>query len=271
MMGGMCGILMGMKSVFRYVLCVLAVLAIVFVGWVVIPYRSILAQHSCSDAVFNDEHIEQYVSFATSDGEKLSGWFFNRGKGTELVICYAGNACNAGMFASLAQMDSARSYLMLNYRGYGGSSGRLKESNMVADACEALQYFSRELQTERVTLLGFSLGTGVAVQVAARMSEVDKIVLVAPFDSMMAVAGVSGLKKWILKDHFYSIEYAPSVECPVHILFSIEDTVVRPEQTQRLAAAFQVPVQAVKVTGSHSDVISLSENCKIIEQMLGGE
>lgn len=257
----------GMKSVFRYVLCVLVVLAVVAVGWVVVPYRSVLAQSSCSDAVFNDEHIEQYVTFATSDGEKLSGWFFNRGKGGELVICYAGNSCNAGMFTGIARMDSGRSYLMLNYRGYGGSSGRLKEANMVADACEALLHFSRELQTERVTLLGFSLGTGVAVQVAARMPEVDKIVLVAPFDSMAAVAGVSGLKKWILKDHFNSIEYAPSVKCSVHILSSTEDEVVRPVQTLRLAEAFTVPVQVVKVTGSHTDVIALPENWKIIDQM----
>lgn len=261
----------GMKSVFQYVLCVLVVLAVVAVGWVVVPYRSVLAQSSCSDAVFNDEHIEQYVTFATSDGEKLTGWFFNRGKGSELVICYAGNSCNAGMFTGIARMDSGRSYLMLNYRGYGGSSGRLKEANMVADACEALLHFSRELQTEQVTLLGFSLGTGVAIQVAARMPEVDKMVLAAPFDSMVAVTGVSGLKKWILEDHFYSTEYAPSVKCPVHIIFSMEDMVVRPEQTLRLAATFKVPVQAVKVSGSHTDVIAMPENRKIIEQMLRDE
>ena len=266
-MGGGYGILWWMKSGFRYLLCVLAVFAVVVVGWVFIPYRSILAQEACSDAVFNDEHIKQYVTFATSDGEKLSGWFFNRGQESELVICYAGNSCNAGMFTDMARLDSTRSYLMLNYRGYGESSGRLKETNMVDDACEALRYFSRELQTERVTLLGFSLGTGVGIQVAARMPEVDKIVLAAPFDSMAAVTGVSGLKKWILKDHFYSIDYAPSVKCPVHILYSIEDTVVRPEQTHRLVAAFRVPVQVVKVTGSHTDVIALQENQKIIEQM----
>ena len=244
---------------------ILLVVFISFARWLFVPYRSILAQKSGGkDSEVNKVYCAQYVKFQTSDGETLTGWFFNRGKGSQLVICYPGNSCNAGMFVNYAEQDTKRSYLMLNYRGYGESTGRLKESNMVSDACEALQYFSSSLQADNITLFGFSLGTGVAVQVASRMPNVDKLVLAAPFDSMAAICGISNIEKIILKDHFDSVRHAHLVNCPVYVQYSLGDTVVRPENTRKLIDSFRCNVTERIVKGTHENVVSLPLNQKYI-------
>lgn len=240
-----------------------------FICWIFIPYRSIIAQSSStSDDVYNRQFAENYIVFKTQDGELLSGWFFRRGKGTELVVCIPGNYCNAGMFAAIAQNDNTRSYLMLNYRGYGNSTGRLKEANMVNDVREISRHYASEIQTDKIILLGFSLGTGVAIQAAARNSEIDKIILVAPFDSMIDMTNVSTIARLILKDHFNSIDYAPEVKCPVYVIYSEDDKVVFPERTRRLISQFSRPVVAKKGTGSHTDIISLPENVQYIYEAL---
>lgn len=236
-----------------------------FLCWLFIPHRSILAQQSGGrDEIVNQTFSEFYIKFKTSDDEILSGWFFNRGEGTPLVVCYSGNSCNASMFIPYAQQDMSRSYLMINYRGYGNSTGRLKEDNMVSDACEALKYYTAELGTHDVILLGFSLGTGVAVQVASRTPQVDKLVLAAPFDSMAAICGVTGIRKFFLKDHFNSVDYAPLIKCPVHVVYSLTDSVVRAENTQNLLKAFKCPLTVQKVHGEHSEVISNLYNMNLI-------
>ena len=225
--------------------------------WICIFPRSILAQKTnIQDYFYNQSYKDNYINFTTSDGEILSGWFFNRGKGSPLVVCFPGNSCNAGMFTSYAENDPKRSYLMLNYRGYGSSTGHLNEKNMVSDACEALAYYSRELKTIDVSLLGFSLGTGVAIQVCAHSPEVNRLILLAPFDSMAAICGVTSPKKYFYTDFFESISYAPTITCPVHVIYSKDDTVVRPENTHCLLKTFKCPLYIHIESGSHSDIIN---------------
>lgn len=231
--------------------------------------RSILAQASTlRDSVYNDVSARHYVFFQTSDGAQLSGWFYDRGEGSELVVCYPGNACNAGMFIEYAEADVARSYLMLNYRGYGSSSSLLSEENMVQDAKEALLHFSGRIKAEKVTLLGFSLGTGVAVQVAASGAPVARLVLAAPFDSMAHICGISGVGRLLTKDHFDSVRFAPDVTCPVFVVYSREDSVVPPCNTGRLLSAFNIIPSVKVVNGTHGEVISHPDNRRLIIDVL---
>ncbi|MBR4310206.1 MAG: alpha/beta hydrolase [Akkermansia sp.] len=240
-----------------------------FVGWVFIPHRSLLAQCSgTDDAPYNREHREHYIHFETSDKETLTGWFFDRGEGKEIVICYPGNSCNAGMFIPFAMKDTNRSYLMLNYRGYGNSSGRLEENNMISDACEVIKAYSQRSGEAGISLLGFSLGTGVAVQVASKIEKLNRIVLVCPFDSMASICNLTGPKKYIVKDHFDSLSAAPLVQCPVYIIYGTEDTIVPPKNTYRLINALKKQPRITSVKAGHADAVGLPINQQIILQSI---
>ena len=229
--------------------------------WILVPYRSTLAQ-KCggSDDSYNKNYYKYYVHFQTSDNETLSGWFFYRGQESNLVVCFPGNYCNAGMYITFAEHDKSQSYLMLNYRGYGASTGRLNEGNMVSDACEAIRYYKNKYDFKSVKLLGFSLGTGVAIQVAARTSGIQKIVLAAPFSSMADTCGLSGIRKKFYKDHFNSLEHAPYISSPVYILYSEKDCTVVPESTKKLINALRAPLTIQKLLGTHNDIITTPAN-----------
>lgn len=256
-------------AITKILACILFCVILVVSLWVLIPHRSTLAQKSgVPDDVYNKNYYKHYVCFQTSDHETLSGWFFYRGQDSDLVVCYPGNCCNAGMFTSFAEQDQSQSYLMLNYRGYGASTGRLNEENMVRDACEVIRYYRNKYKIKSVKLLGFSLGTGVAIQVAAQTPDIKKVVLAAPFSSMAETCNLSEIRKLIIRDHFNSLSYAPSVSAPIHIVYSEEDITVRPESTQKLIKEFPGAPIVQKLNGSHNDVINLPMNQKIILQAL---
>jgi pimeloyl-ACP methyl ester carboxylesterase len=82
--------------------------------------------------------------------------------------------------------DLSRSRLyLLHYPGYGGAAGRPSETALVADALALFDQVAA--RHPRVTVIGRSLGSGVAIQVASARP-VERLVLVTPYDSLMEIA-----------------------------------------------------------------------------------
>lgn len=196
------------------------------------------ADQEMPDAAYGNKDYS--IGIEAQDGTILRGWFFNRGEGTPLVVCYGGNAMNVGYFTQMASADTSRSYLLMNYRGYGDSAGEPSEQLLVQDARHCLN-IARKLLVEpaSVSLVGFSLGSGVAVQVAAA-EQVDSLVLVCPFDSMTEVACnfVPLLPRLLPLDSWESASYAPQIRCKVSIMRAKYDNIVPASSTDALIKAF---------------------------------
>lgn len=204
-------------------------------------------------------HTEHATTMMANDGTVLRGWFFNRGEGTPLVVFYGGNAMNVGNFVNIAAADPTRSYLLMNYRGYGGSEGKPSETDLVLDARQCIAH-ARSLQGGPATplaLVGYSLGSGVAMQVAA-MENPASLVLICPFDSMTEVAcnQVAFLPRILPMDNWNSAIIAPTVTCPVTIMRAQTDDIVPTESTDRLIRSFNTP-PAVKIyPADHNSIFS---------------
>src|SRR5258708_2882025 len=118
-------------------------------------------------------------------------------------------------FAPFApQSYGERAVLLVNYRGYGSSGGRPSESHLVSDALEIFDWAAAraDLDRDRIAVHGRSLGTGVAVQVAAA-KPVRCVVLTSPFTSALDVAKeiYPSLPVSILMRHvFVSLPHAPT-------------------------------------------------------------
>lgn len=182
----------------------------------------------------------EQVEIKAADGVALRGWFFNRGQNSPLVVYYGGNAMNVGAFVEMAQSDTTRSYLLINYRGYGNSEGEPAEAALVQDACHCLHVARKKIgNPASVTLVGFSLGSGVATQVAA-LENPDALILICPFDSITEVACnfVPVLPRLLPLDTWKSAAYAPKISCPVTILRASYDSVVPRDSTDALIHAF---------------------------------
>ena len=133
-----------------------------------------------------------------------------------------------------------RAVYLLPYRGYANSDGAPSEPALIDDALAL--YDEAVVRHHGIAVIGRSLGSGVAVQLAARRS-VERLALVTPFDSLAAVAQVHYPfvpVRWLLQDHYESWRYAAMVHCPVSILAAAQDELVPPANTQRLAASFRL-------------------------------
>ncbi len=215
----------------------------------------------------------QPVAFTTADGTVLRGWLRHGGIGAPLVVVYGGNNVNVGAFAGISRLAAHSSVLLLNHRGYGESEGRPTERAVVDDARQALQHFRRLLgEPERVILLGFSLGTGVATQVAAT-EPVDQLVLACPFDSVLATGcqHIPLLPELIPMDHFRSDLAAPQVRCPVTVFMATQDTIVPNERTLNLIRHFTgTRVQLHRIPCGHNEVMFQAKTLELLQPLLQG-
>jgi len=161
-------------------------------------------------------------------------------EGRRALVYFGGNAedVSLNMPGFSAGLPDTAIYL-LNYRGYGGSSGRPSENALFKDA---LTLFDQaHARHPDIDVVGRSLGSGIAVYVASRRP-VARLVLVTPFDSLQALAARQfpyvpvGL---LLQDKFESWRYAPHVNAPTVIIAADHDEVVPRASTELLRSRFK--------------------------------
>ncbi|MGE5616113.1 MAG: alpha/beta hydrolase, partial [Bacillota bacterium] len=152
----------------------------------------------------------QSVEFTARDGTRLRGVLvLPAAAPAPLVIYYGGNAEEVTQRSSeVARTYGDAAVLLVNYRGYGQSEGRATESALIADALEIHDWAVRQpgIDGHRIVLHGRSLGTGVAVAVAAARP-VRGVVLTSPFGSArdIAVEAYPWLPvRWLLRHPFDS-------------------------------------------------------------------
>ena len=197
-------------------------------------------------------------------GVTLAGWFFKNeiGRGHPLVVYYGGNAEDVSLnFADLGRFN-ARSFLFMNYRGYGGSDGKPSETALLSDALFVIDHLvaAEGVDPAHIVLMGRSLGSGVAVHVAAKR-RVGGVILVTPFDSLVNVARSHypifpvGL---MLKHRFDSAALAPNITTPALFLTASNDQVVPVRFAKKLESVWAGPVTAVTVAGTDHNTIETS-------------
>ena len=155
------------------------------------------------------------------------------------VLYFGGNAEDvARTVPSLRALFPQRAIYALHYRGYGGSGGRPSEQALVGDAVQVLDRLRP--RHPDVLVIGRSLGSGVAVQLAARRP-LQRLILITPFTSIASVAAhryplvpVSLL----LRDRFDSERQAPRVHAPTLIVAAGRDEVIPVQQARLLARRF---------------------------------
>jgi pimeloyl-ACP methyl ester carboxylesterase len=169
------------------------------------------------------------------DGVTLRGWEVNPGRDRALVY-YGGNGEGLDWLVPElgARFPDHTSYLVA-YRGYGASGGTPSEPSLTTDAL-AVHDHAVERHPGGVDVVGRSLGSGVAMQVAVRRP-VQRLVLITPFDSLVATA--ADLFPWLpvrhlLRDRWDSAAVAHRLRAEVLVVRAGRDAVVRPPRTDRL-------------------------------------
>jgi len=201
------------------------------------------------------------VRITVRDGTTLAGVLVKPPiERAPLVIYFGGNAEEVTAFAPFAaQSYGERAALFVNYRGFGASGGAPGERAIVADGIEIHDWAAarNDLDKARIAIHGRSLGTGVAVQVAAARTP-RCVVLTSPFDSARAVA--QRVYPWLpvsvlIRHPFDSAAYAPRLKVPVLVIMGSADDIIPASHSQRLASLWGGPVERLLLEGfGHNDL-----------------
>lgn len=187
------------------------------------------------------------------DGTRLHAWHVNGASGAPLVLYFGGNAEDVSWMVGEAQRRAPGSaWLLVDYRGYGSSGGSPSEKALVADALEWYDHAARELAAREIFVFGRSLGSGVAVQLAAER-QVAGVILVAPYDSMVEIGRHHYPflpVGWLLRHRFESAARAPAIAAPLLCLVAERDEIIPAVRSRRLYEAWAGPKRWVELQGA---------------------
>lgn len=237
----------------------LIVVAVGYLGGLAVLYfkqRSMLfpippVGRTAPEAAGFPEAEEQVLT--TADGEKVIVWHVPAKPGRPVILFFPGNGdFLAGRVSRFRGMISDGAGLVaLSYRGYAGSSGQPSEQGLLQDAAAAYAFTSARYSAERIVVWGFSLGTGVAVALAAEHG-IGKLILEAPYTSTADVAGAR-LRivpvRWLMRDPFHSDQRIARVTVPLLIMHGSSDPTIPIVFGERLFALAHEPKQFVRFEG----------------------
>lgn len=194
------------------------------------------------------------------EGADLHGWFYERRK-KPLIIYYGANTEDVSDELWWMQGLKKYAFLLVNYRGYGLSTGKPAEKECVSDALAVLDRILKETRRSAgdVILIGRSLGTGVATQVAAQRP-VGRLILITPYDSIESVAKrhfwFMPVSRY-LTDHWNSISHAARVKAKTTLIVASKDGIIPPVHAKELQKSFMRKVNYVEIPGAnHMDIVS---------------
>jgi fermentation-respiration switch protein FrsA (DUF1100 family) len=202
--------------------------------------------------------VEEHL-LPTADGEKIIVWHMPARPGHPVILYFHGNGDYlAGFFARFRDLIADGSGIIAPaYRGYSGSSGSPSEQGLLQDAETAYDFAVARYATDRIVAWGFSLGTGVAVALAAERP-VGKLILEAPFSS---TADVAASLFWympvrlLMRDPFRSDQRIARVKVPLLVMHGTDDQSVPIRFGERLFALANDPKRFVKIPGGgHEDL-----------------
>ena len=189
------------------------------------------------------------VTFETTDGLVLSGWFVAASGPSPrvTVLVFNGNAGNRAHRGPLAAAFHRHGLqvLLVDYRGYGGNPGAPTENGLASDSRAARAYLAGrpDVDASRIVYFGESLGTAVAIDLAVEHPPAA-LVLRSPFTSMADV-GQHHYPflpvRLLLRDRFAAIDQIRRIQVPLLVIAGGHDRIVPIENSRRLYDAAVAP------------------------------
>jgi fermentation-respiration switch protein FrsA (DUF1100 family) len=228
-----------------------AVLIGLFVGQRKILFRCDAAEVDPATLGLN----AQTLRLKTEDGESLVAWSFAPASGRPLILYFHGNAGGLDLrverFHAIAK--AGMGLLAIEYRGYASSTGSPSESGLKLDGEAAYAAaIASGIAPERIVPLGESLGSGVAVALAAR-HKIGALVLDSPYSSIVDVAAATywfAPVRALLRDPFRNELLIGSVTAPTLIVHGTKDGVVPIRFGEKLFTLANQPKEFWRVEGA---------------------
>ncbi|AIF81035.1 hypothetical protein I862_02360 [endosymbiont of Acanthamoeba sp. UWC8] len=220
------------KNIFRIIIACM-VLYLGVMGYIYLNQRTLLyhpEQEMIGLESYNMPGTEE-IFLTTKDGVKIQAWYKKPDTGKEMVIFYHGNSGHIPQRIDKLKELNAMGYgfIIPAWRGFGKSEGFPTEKGILNDAEATIEFIKKEgYDLKKVIVIGESLGTGVATQMAAK-HEFKGLLLITPYTTIQDRASEIYFYipvKYLLKDNFDTINNISKVKVPVIIIHGDNDEII---------------------------------------------
>ncbi len=207
----------------------------------------------------------QDVSIQTADGVTLHGWFVP-GRSSRVLLFFHGNAGNISH-----RLDSIQQFhrlgmavFIIDYRGYGQSSGKTTESGIYTDTEAAWRYLTedRGIAGSDIVIFGRSLGASAASRLAAQHQPLALIVE-SSFTSVPDIAQELYPwlpARWLSRFSHATHDYVRDVHCPILVAHSRDDEIIPFHHGETIFESANEPRTFLTLHGTHNDAFIQDEN-----------
>ncbi len=206
-----------------------------------------------ADFVFKyDAPFREYF-FDVEPGVRINGLHFHRTNPKGLVLYFHGNSRSIKGWAKYARDFYRYDYdvVLVDYRGFGKSTGKRSESDMLNDMQFVYDRLKEQYGEEHLIVYGRSLGSGFAAKLAAD-NHPRYLILDAPYLSFLkAIKRFLPMLpvKWVLRFHLRTDRWLQNVRCHTYILHGTADRLIPIEQSEALQRIDPNRITLIRIEG----------------------
>jgi len=248
-----------------WIIILLAILFILFtisaVLYIIQDTMIFHAEKLPANFTFSFRNAFEEFNLKTEDGENLNGLLFKVDKSKGVVLFFHNHSGNINHWSRSAVFINNLNYdvLMMDYRGFGKSTGSFNEQKMFNDSL--LWYnFTKKLYSEnKIMVYGRGLGAAFATYAASKNKPI-KMVLESPIFSVYKTAKSHYPyipTKLILKYNFETSKYIGKVKCKTYFFHGLKDNLVPYSSSEKLHELIKGNSELYLIPeGSHYDLIN---------------
>ena len=214
------------------------------------------------------------VTLKAEDGALLNGLHFKVENSRGTILYFHGNAGNLQRWGQLTEFFVEMNYsvIVMDYRGYGKSTGKKSMEKLYADSELWYSYAKQEYSENEIIVYGRSLGTTFATYLASH-NQPKNLILESPFYSIEEVAKSRFPFlpiKSLLHYKFPTYQYINKVSCPITIYHGTKDSVINYKQGEKLFNSIEKENKSLisVPNGGHNDLVSFDGYLNTIEEVL---
>jgi fermentation-respiration switch protein FrsA (DUF1100 family) len=191
-----------------------------------------------------------------------------------VILYFHGNAGDLSRWGTITEYFVKKGYdvLVMDYRTYGKSTGKLSELALYHDAQFCYDYLKERYNESEITIYGRSLGTGIATYLASKHHP-KQLIMETPYYSMVEVAKKRFPMfpvKQLLNYELPTFKFIKTVECPITMIHGTADKVIPIESAKKLYKSISNDKITLTIIegGNHNDLVNFDAYHRIIEEVL---